>query len=130
MTERIYSSPDLSVNTDLARSILAGFIKSELSRMGFTRAVVGLSGGIDSALSCFLAAEALGPKNVLAVRMPYKSSSQESLDHAQLVIDQLGVQSLTLPITEMVDPLLAKFPDMNSMRKGNIMARMRMIGPV
>jgi NAD+ synthase len=127
MTERIYSSPDLSVNTDLARSILTGFIKSELSRMGFTRAVVGLSGGIDSALSCFLAAEALGPQNVLAVRMPYKTSSQESLDHAQLVIDRLGVQSLTLPITEMVDPLLTKFPDMNSMRKGNIMARMRMI---
>ncbi len=68
---------DLNLNTDLARSILTGFIHSEISRAGFTRAVVGLSGGIDSALSCYLAAEALGPQNVLAVRMPYRSSSPE-----------------------------------------------------
>jgi NAD+ synthase len=121
------NTPDLNIHTDLARGILTGFIKSELNRMGFTKAVIGLSGGIDSALSCFLAAEALGAENVLAVRMPYKSSSQESLDHAQLVIDQLGVNSLTIPITEMVDPLINRFPEMNSMRKGNIMARERMI---
>jgi len=89
--------------------------------------VVNLSGGVDSALSCALAAEALGPENVLAVRLPYKSSSQDSLDHAQMVIDQLGVQSVTIPITEMVDPLIAAFPDMSAVRKGNIMARARMI---
>lgn len=127
MTERIYNTPDLTINTDLARGILTGFIKSELNRMGFAKAVIGLSGGIDSALSCFLAAEALGPQNVLAVRMPYKSSSQESLDHAQMIIDQLGLPCLTIPITEMVDPLINLFPEMNSMRKGNIMARERMI---
>jgi NAD+ synthase len=74
-----------------------------------------------------LAAEALGPKNVLAIRLPYKTSSSDSLEHAQLVIDATGVQSATIPITEMVDPLIERFPDMNSMRKGNIMARMRMI---
>jgi NAD+ synthase len=119
--------PDLNINTDLARRILTGFIKSELNRMGFTRAVINLSGGIDSALSCYLAAEALGPENVLAIRLPYQSSSSDSLEHAQMVIDALGVQAITEEITPMVDPLIAKFPEMNAMRKGNIMARMRMI---
>ena len=118
---------DLTINTDLARRILTGFIKSELNRMGFTKAVINLSGGIDSALSCYLAAEALGPENVLAIRLPYKASSSDSLSHAQLVIDALGVNAITEEITPMVDPLIAKFPEMNAMRKGNIMARMRMI---
>lgn len=118
---------DLSLNTDLTRKILADFIRSEITRTGFSRAVLGLSGGIDSALSCALAAEALGPQNVLAVRMPYKTSSPDSLEHAQLLIDQLGVQSLTIPITEMADPLIARDPEMSGVRKGNIMARCRMI---
>ena len=118
---------DLTIDTDLARKILTGFIHKEITRSGFSRAVIGLSGGLDSALSCWLAAEALGPQNVLAVRMPYRTSSQESLDHAQLVIEALGVQSLTLPISEMADPLIAQFPEMNAMRKGNIMARLRMV---
>jgi NAD+ synthase len=119
--------PDLDFDTSLARKILTGFIQTELGRSGFSRTVLGLSGGLDSALSCFLAAEALGPENVMAVRMPYKTSSQGSLDHAQLVIDALGVNSLTIPITEMVDPLIERFPDMDNRRKGNIMARQRMI---
>jgi NAD+ synthase len=119
--------PDLHINTDLARQILTGFVHSEITRTGLSRAVIGLSGGIDSALSCFIAAEALGPQNVLAVRMPYKTSSQESLDHAQQVIDATGVQSMTVPISGMVDPLIDLFPDMSSMRRGNIMARTRMI---
>jgi NAD+ synthase len=118
---------DLTINTDLARKILTGFIHSEITRAGFQRAVVGLSGGIDSALSCYLTAEALGPENVLAVRMPYESSSPESLEHAQLIIDALGVQSLTVPITEMVNPLFEHFPDANKVRRGNVMARARMI---
>ncbi len=121
------TSPDLTINTDLARQILTGFIRSEITRVGFTRAVVGLSGGIDSALSCALAADALGPENVLAVRMPYKASSRDSLDHAQLLIDQLGIQSETIEITDMVDPLINKDPDMSKTRKGNILARARMI---
>lgn len=118
---------DLNINTDLARSILTGFIKSEITRMGFTHAVVGLSGGVDSALSCFLAAAALGPENVLAVRMPYRTSSADSLEHAQKVIDQLGVQSTTIEITAMVDPLIQRFEGMQERRRGNIMARERMI---
>jgi NAD+ synthase len=118
---------DLTVNTDLVRRILTGFLRTEITRMGFTRALVGVSGGIDSALSCFLAAEALGPENVLAIRMPYKTSSLDSLDHAQMVIDATGVQSMTIPISEMVDPLTSRFLEMTSMRKGNIMARTRMV---
>jgi NAD+ synthase len=118
---------DLTINTDLARRILTGFIRSEITRMGFSRAVIGLSGGIDSAVSCFLAAEALGGQNVLAVRMPYRTSSPDSLEDAQKVIDATGVQSLTVEITPMVEPLFQRFPDMDNMRRGNIMARQRMI---
>lgn len=118
---------NLSINTDLAREILSGFIKSEITRIGMSRAVIGLSGGIDSALSLVLAVDALGKDNVLAVRMPYKASSKDSLDHAQLLIDQLGVPSKTIEITDMVEPLFKLNPDMSKLRKGNIMARERMI---
>jgi NAD+ synthase len=118
---------NLSINPDLARKILTSFIKSEINRAGFAHAVVGLSGGIDSALSCVLAAEALGPENVLAVRMPYRSSSPESLEHAQMVIEQFKVRSETIEITGMVDALISRDPQMSNMRKGNIMARARMI---
>jgi NAD+ synthase len=117
----------LSIHTSLAQTILTGFIHSELTRVGYSKGVIGLSGGVDSALSCYLAAKALGPENVLAVRMPYKTSSPESLEHAQMVIEALGVQSLTLPITEMVDPLFKRLPEAGNMRRGNVMARARMI---
>ncbi len=118
---------NLSINTDLAREILTGFIKSEITRAGFSRVVVALSGGIDSALSFVLAVQALGPENVLAVCMPYKASSQDSLDHAQLLIDQCGVKSKTIEITDMVEPLIKLDPEMSKVRKGNLMARARMI---
>ena len=118
---------DLSVNTDLVNNLLTRFIRSEITRTGYSKAVLGLSGGIDSALVAYLAVEALGAENVLCVRMPYKTSSQDSLDHAQLIIDELNVPSLTIPITEMADGLIDKYPDMSKMRKGNIMARCRMI---
>lgn len=118
---------DLTINTDVVRKVLTTFLLSEITRAGFSRAVLGLSGGLDSVLACFLAAEALGPENVLAVRMPYRASSPESLGHAQLVIDATGVQSLTVEITAMVEPLFEMFPDANPTRRGNIMARERMI---
>ncbi|MBN2045023.1 MAG: NAD+ synthase [Anaerolineales bacterium] len=118
---------NLTINPELATQILTGFITSELTRAGFSKAVIGLSGGIDSAVSCYLAAQALGSNNVLAIRMPYKTSSPESTAHAGLVIEDLGVQSKTIEITDMCDPLIAQTPPDATLRHGNIMARMRMV---
>jgi NAD+ synthase len=118
---------NLDINTDIAAEIIIGFIQNETTRAGFSRAVIGVSGGVDSALACFLVARALGGENVLAVRMPYKTSSQASLDHAQLVIDKTGVQSMTIPISDIADGLINQFQDMSKVRQGNIMARSRMI---
>ena len=120
-------SEKLGINTALARQILAAFLRDEVRRTGLKRAVLGLSGGIDSALACFLAVEALGPDNVTALRLPYKSSSSDSLAHAQLVINQLGIESETFDITPMVEPLLATLPADASKRRGNVMARARMV---
>jgi NAD+ synthase len=116
----------LAIDNQVVRLVLTRFIHNELTKAGFQRAVLGLSGGIDSALSCYLAAAALGSENVLAIRMPHEASSPESLEHAQLVIDDLGVQSETIDITPMVEPLFEASPEINATRKGNIMARMRM----
>lgn len=116
----------LAINTDIARKMLVDFIRDEIEKVGMKRAVIGLSGGIDSALSAYLSAEALGAENVLAVRMPYRTSSEDSLTDADRVIEALGLSTLTVPITEMADPLINRFPDMSNMRKGNIMARLRM----
>jgi NAD+ synthase len=118
---------DLTINTDTAHQILTGFIQNEITRAGFSRALVNLSGGVDSSLSCYLTAQALSPENVLALCLPYKSSSPDSTEHAQMVIDALGVQSLTIPITAMADALINHFPDMDRIRQGNIMARVRMM---
>lgn len=117
----------LDINTDLTIRMLSGFIKDQIEKVGMTRAVLALSGGIDSALSAYLTARAIGPENLLVVRMPYRTSAQASLDDAEAVIEDLGLPSLTVEITPMVDPLIAQFPDMSSVRKGNIMARQRMI---
>ena len=118
---------DLTINTDTARKILTSFIHTEITRAGYSKAVVNLSGGLDSSLTCYLSAEALGAENVLALMLPYKTSPPESSEHARLVIETLGVQSITIPISAMVDALIERFPDMSRVRKGNIMARMRMI---
>lgn len=119
---------DLSINPELVRRILVDFLRTEITRVGFSRAVVGVSGGVDSALVCFLAAEALGPENVLALRMPYRTSSPESLEHAQMVIEATGVQSRTVDITPMVDAYLERYAaDADRVRRGNLMARTRMM---
>jgi NAD+ synthase len=117
----------LQIDADLVRKILVGFLREEIGKVGMQRAVVGLSGGVDSALSCYLAVEALGAQNVLAIRMPYRTSSPDSLAHAQRVIDALGVPHDTVDITPMVEPLFKRFPDMTPLRQGNVMARARMI---
>ena len=119
--------PRLRINAGLATRILTGFIRDSVTKAGMERVVVGLSGGIDSAVSAYLAAQALGADKVLALRMPYKTSSADSLVDAEAVIEDLGLPSLTLPISEMADPLIERFPDMSRLRRGNIMARLRMI---
>jgi NAD+ synthase len=120
-------APRLLINTDLAREVLVRFIRDSVSKLGFERVVLGISGGIDSAIVAWLSVDALGANNVLGVRMPYKTSSPDSLSDAQKVIDALGIEALTIPITAIADGLIAQFPDMSQMRKANIMSRSRMI---
>ncbi len=117
----------LDIDPELVTRILVQFIRDEITKVGLHRAVVGVSGGIDSATTCALCARALGPENVLAVRMPYRTSSPASLEDAQAVIEMLGVQHETVDITPMVEPLFAITPDMDKRRRGNVMARQRMI---
>ena len=126
--ETISGAPaPLGIDATLLEQWLVQFIRDEMSRRGFTTAVIGLSGGVDSAVTTYLAARALGPDNVLAVRMPYRSSSADSLAHAQLVIDALGIRHRTMDITAAVDGYLAHEPDADPARRGNVMARTRMI---
>jgi NAD+ synthase len=120
-------NPSLEIDVNQVRRTLVDFLRTEIARAGFQRGVVGLSGGLDSALACFLAAEALGPENVLAVRMPFRTSSPESMEHATLVIQQTGVRAATVPITPMADPFLASIPEDQTVRRGNVLARLRMI---
>jgi NAD+ synthetase len=121
----------LVIDCELARRWLVSFLRDEVvRRRGFTKGIVGLSGGVDSSLTAFLAVEALGRENVIGVRMPYRTSSPESLEHAQLVIDLLGIQGLTVDITAAVDGYLAQVERLGApdpTRRGNVMARERMI---
>jgi len=119
--------PPIDIDPELTAKWLVAFLREEFERRNFSRAVVGLSGGVDSAVTSFLAAEALGAENVLAVRMPYRTSSPDSLAHAQLVVDALGVKSRTIDISPAVDGYLSNEPDADPGRRGNVMARERMI---
>lgn len=117
----------LAIQPDLTRRLLVEFIRNETRKFGFNRVVLGISGGIDSALSATLAAEALGPENVVGLMLPYKTSSPESEAHARLLIEQLGLPHDKIDITDMAEPLLKRYGEMNNLRRGNILARMRMI---
>ena len=116
----------LTVNGKLLRQVLSGFVREEVTKVGVGKVVLGLSGGIDSALVAHLAAEGLGPENVHAVVMPYKSSNPESEAHARLVAENLGINWQVVEITPMVDAYFTLFPDADNMRRGNKMARERM----
>ena len=118
----------VAIDAELVRRWLTSFLKDEIvRRRGFKKGIVGLSGGVDSSLTAFLAVEALGKENVIGVRMPYRTSSPESLTHAQLVIDKLGIESLTIDISAAVDAYLSQAGDADATRRGNVMARERMI---
>jgi NAD+ synthase (glutamine-hydrolysing) len=118
----------LAIDPELTRRWLVSFLKDEVvRRRGFKKGLVGVSGGVDSALTAFLAAEALGRDNIIGVRMPYRTSSPESLEHAQLVIDKLGIPSVTIDISDAVDGYLKQIGDIDPHRLGNVMARERMI---
>ncbi|HYK10868.1 MAG TPA: NAD+ synthase [Gemmatimonadales bacterium] len=118
----------LAIDADLVNRWLVAFLHDEVViRRKFTKGIVALSGGVDSALTAFLAVQALGKDNVIAVRLPYRTSSPESLDHAKLVIDKLGIQCETIDISLAVDGYLSQARDAGPGRRGNVMARERMI---
>jgi NAD+ synthase len=124
----IEADDNLQVNEPLLTEWLIAFLRDEIvRRRGFDKAVVGLSGGVDSSLVGFLLARALGPENVYGIRMPYRTSARESLEHAALVAEATGIHVDTIEISDAVDGYLGVCPDADGRRRGNVMARMRMI---
>jgi NAD+ synthase len=116
----------LKINPELVADILCRFIGAEIRRAGFERVVVGLSGGIDSSVVTYLCARALGPQNVLAVTMPYKTSSEATRRDSQAVIEQLGVRTVNVSIAAQIDAYFSQFPDAAQLRLANKCARERM----
>jgi NAD+ synthetase len=119
--------PPLAIDAPMVERWLVEFLRDELPRRGFAKALVGVSGGVDSAVTATLAVRALGRENVIGVRLPYRTSSPDSLAHAQQIIDQLGIEARTIDISAAVDGYLASEPEADATRRGNVMARVRMI---
>lgn len=124
--EQLKEAPYLALDEELSTQILTTSLKEEVQKAGFQNVVLGLSGGIDSALSLYLAVRAFGPDRVLAVRMPYRTSSPSSLEDAQKAINDTGVRSETIEITKQVDAYFEHDPEATPLRRGNKMARERM----
>ena len=116
----------LDLNLKEVHNELVEFLRENFKKAGFSKAVLGLSGGIDSALVAYLLRDALGKENVLAIMMPYKSSNPDSLNHAKLVIEDLKINSKTIEITDMIDAYFKNEKEASSLRMGNKMARERM----
>lgn len=116
----------LDLNLKEVHNELVEFLRENFKKAGFSKAVLGLSGGIDSALVAYLLRDALGKENVLAIMMPYKSSNPDSLNHAKLVIEDLKINSKTIEITDMIDAYFKNEKETTSLRMGNKMARERM----
>src|SRR6202790_157463 len=128
VVEARLEEPSLTIDPALTARWLEAFSRGEMVlRGGIGKGSLGLSGGIDSALVAYLCARALGPENVYAIRMPYKASSSSSLTDAQRVVDALGIHVETIEITDAVDGYLKHAPDADARRKGNVMARTRML---
>jgi NAD+ synthase len=120
--------PELAIDTAAARRIIGEFIRAQLAQAGFDKVLLGLSGGIDSALVAYLAAEAIGAEHVLAVLMPYRTSSPESRADAEEVVRRLGCASELVDISPIVDGYFeAGRHDASPLRRGNFMARARMM---
>src|SRR5207244_7491035 len=115
--------PPLAINPELVRGILVGFIKNEVRKVGFERVVLNLSGGVDSSLVAFLATEALGKDNLMALILPYKDSDPKSRSDALEVVAQLGIRHLEIDITPPTDAYLPPLPEADKVRRGNKMAR-------
>jgi len=116
----------MKINTRFVEKVLTAFIKKELSRFNFSRGILGLSGGLDSSVSAFLAAKSLGKTNVYAMIMPYGDSYPQDKDHALEVADLLGIHSRIIDISPMVDVYFKEFPTSDRILLGNKMARERM----
>jgi NAD+ synthetase len=117
----------LDIDAAVVTEWLVHFLRAEMRQRGFAKAVVGVSGGVDSAVTAYLAARALGPEHVLGVRMPYRTSNPESYRHGGLVTEALGIAERTVDISAAVDGYLAQQPGADATRRGNVMARLRMI---
>jgi len=119
--------PDLALDVAATTQILEGFVKTEVERTGLHRVVLGLSGGIDSALAAYIAVRALGPSGVVGVLMPYKTSSPSSVRDAEAVVGALGIVAERFEISQMVEVFAAKAGNVGPRRLGNVMARVRML---
>ena len=131
-TSPVFELPaELAIDTDVARRVIGGFIRGQLQQAGFDRVVMGLSGGVDSALVAYLVAEAVGPEALLCVLMPYRSSSPESRTDAEEVTAAIGCASELVDISAIVDGYFdvaagAAGAEASALRRGNFMARARM----
>lgn len=116
----------LNLDMEKVHQSLIKFLREKIAATGLKKAVLGLSGGIDSALVAYLLRDAIGAENVLAIMMPYKSSNPQSLEHAKLVVEDLKINTKTIEITDMIDAYFKNEKDASMLRKGNKMARERM----